>query len=309
MNQRLPPLQPLQTFAVVAATGSFTAAAKELHLSQSAVSRQIQQLEHYFGEELFARNTRKVMLSHRGQALLPLIENFISSLRHTCESTRLQLRTITVRMGPTFARRWFLPRLPRLQQDLPELNVQVDSAWFVQPQFTLGEVDLAIVYGNGNWPGMEVIPLAAERLTPVCAADYPGLVHGRLTPADLRQAVLLHANHDRSDWTHWLQAERLYDLEPHKHQVFDTMDFTLTAAGHGYGIAMGDLTFIEPELERGVLLRPFERMLDSGYGYYALYPSRAANQEKVADFVDWLAADPCVGYGRPALKIAASAAG
>lgn len=310
MNQRLPPLQTLQTFAVVAASGSFTAAAKELHLSQSAVSRQIQQLEHYFGQELFERSTRKVVLTAQGLALLPLIENAIRSLHQSFEASRLQERHITVRMGPTFARRWFLPRLPGLQQALPGVNVKVDSAWFMQPRFTLGEVDLAIIYGNGNWPGMEVIPLTSEQITPVCAPHYPLLAKGCLQTIDLADAIFLHANQERTDWMLWLQAEQLYDLEPRKHQVFDTMDFTLTAAQHGCGIAMGDLAFIGPELQYGQLVRPFARTIATGYGYYAIYPSRSASRDKVSDLVDWLASAPgsVLEHPRPQLKIAAGGA-
>eukprot|EP01034_Spumella_vulgaris_P019938 gene19938-25519_t len=114
-QNRLPPLQTLQTFSIVAETGSFTAAATELNLSQSAISRQIQQLEHYFGCSLFERHTRKVVITEQGAAIMPIVNGLLVSLRNSFEATRTKSRSLTIRMPPTFARRWLLPRLPELQ--------------------------------------------------------------------------------------------------------------------------------------------------------------------------------------------------
>jgi len=122
-QNRLPPLQTLQTFSVVAETGSFTQAASELNLSQSAISRQIQQLEHYFGCSLFQRHTRKVVLTEQGEAIVPIVSGLLISLRNSFEATRTKGRSLTVRMPPTFARRWLLPRLTDLHNRHPDLNI------------------------------------------------------------------------------------------------------------------------------------------------------------------------------------------
>ncbi|RFB78026.1 LysR family transcriptional regulator [Methylovirgula sp. 4M-Z18] len=273
---------------MVVETGSFTAAATELHLSQSAVSRQIQQLEYYFGCRLFERHTRKVVLTEQGAAMIPIIDGLLISLRNSFEATRMGGRSITVRMPPTFARRWLLPRLPDLHHRHENLNITIDTAWFARPTFTVGDIDLLITYGNGHWPGMDVFLLLAEKLTPMCSPDLADTLGHPAEIEKLRSCVFLHSNPRQSDWALWLQAEGAYDLCPARNQIFDTQDFAMTAAATGYGITMGDLYLAEPELKTGELVRPFPRVVESRYGYYAVYPSRSDSRQRVADLIAWL---------------------
>ncbi|ASV88395.1 lysR substrate binding domain protein (plasmid) [Ochrobactrum quorumnocens] len=286
-NNRLPPLQTLQSFSVVADTGSFTAAANQLNISQSAISRQIQLLEHYFGCSLFDRHTRKVLLTEQGRALLPIINGLMASLKSSFEATKRPSRTLTIRMPPTLARRWFLPRLPDLLKKHPDLNINIDTAWFARPNFSVDDIDMLITYGNGSWPGMVVIPLVRESLTPMCS---PSLIETLGQPANidkLAECVLIHSNPRHSDWMLWLQAEGAYSLRGSSNQVFDTQDFAITAAASGFGVTMGDLTFAEDDLASGALLRPFSRVLDTGYGYFALFPDRKQNRDKIQDISGW----------------------
>ncbi|MFK4822840.1 LysR substrate-binding domain-containing protein [Ochrobactrum quorumnocens] len=286
-NNRLPPLQTLQSFSVVADTGSFTAAANQLNISQSAISRQIQLLEHYFGCSLFDRHTRKVLLTEQGRALLPIINGLMASLKSSFEATKRPSRTLTIRMPPTLARRWFLPRLPDLLKKHPDLNINIDTAWFARPNFSVDDIDMLITYGNGSWPGMVVIPLVSESLTPMCS---PSLIETLGQPANidkLAECVLIHSNPRHSDWMLWLQAEGAYSLRGSSNQVFDTQDFAITAAASGFGVTMGDLTFAEDDLASGALLRPFSRVLDTGYGYFALFPDRKQNRDKIQDISGW----------------------
>ncbi|MBN9045584.1 MAG: LysR family transcriptional regulator [Rhizobiales bacterium] len=287
-SNRLPPLQTLQTFSVVAETGSFTLAAEQLNLSQSAISRQIQQLELYFGCTLLERHTRKVAVSAQGQALLPLVEGLLASFKSSFEALRTQSRTLTVRMTPTFARKWLLPRLPQLRDAHPDLSINIDTAWFIRPAFGVGDIDVLITYGNGVAPGMDVVPLLEEHMTPMCA---PALMETLGSPArveNLAGCTLLHADTRHSAWMTWLQAEEQYDFKPSHHQVFDTHDFALTAASSGLGVVMGDMSFTIEDRRRGELVVPFERVVSTGYGYYAFYPARNDVRRKVADFIDWL---------------------
>ncbi|MCV2403572.1 LysR substrate-binding domain-containing protein [Marinomonas sp. C2222] len=288
MLKKLPPLQTLQTFSVVASLGSFTSASKELNLSQSAVSRQIQQLEQYFGKPLFQRNSRTLVLTDQGTALLPVVEQTISSFMGSLEASMTKVMNINIRMAPTIARRWFFPLLKGLNEYLPDVNVNVDTAWHLEPQFALGNLDIMIVYGNGHWPGMEVIPILEEVITPVCAPDFDLLQNNKLTFESLANAVLLHSNPRHSDWQLWLQSQNLYDFTPYKHQTFDTQDLSLTLAAHGQGVAIGDLNLIKQDLKKKTLIRPFEQSIKTGYGYYAIYPSRPANILKVTPFIEWL---------------------
>ncbi len=287
---RLPPLQTLQTFLLVAETGSFTLAAEQLNLSQSAISRQIRQLELYFGCTLLERHTRKVALSAQGQALLPLVEGLLAGFKSSVESLRSQSRTLTARMTPTFARKWLLPRLPQLRDAYPDLNINIDTAWFVRPAFGAGDVDVLITYGNGVAPGMEVVPLLEEHMTPMCAPALLDMLGEPATFENLSQCTLLHADTRHSAWTTWLQAEGQYDFKASRHQVFDTHDFALTAAASGLGVVMGDMSFSIEDRRRGELVTPFRRVVSTGYGYYAYYPARDDARRKVADFIGWLRA-------------------
>ena len=286
-NNRLPPLQTLQSFSVVADTGSFTAAANQLNISQSAISRQIQLLEHYFGCSLFDRHTRKVLLTEQGRALLPIINGLMASLKNSFEATKRPSRTLTIRMPPTLARRWFLPRLPDLLRRHPDLNINIDTAWFARPNFSIDDIDMLITYGNGSWPGMVVIPLVRESLTPMCAPSLISILGRPANIAKLAECVLIHSNPRHSDWMLWLQAEGAYSLRGSSNQVFDTQDFAITAAASGFGVTMGDLTFAEDDLASGALLRPFSRVLDTGYGYFALFPDRQQNRDKIQDISGW----------------------
>ncbi|MDH0127055.1 LysR substrate-binding domain-containing protein [Brucella intermedia GD04153] len=285
---RLPPLQTLQAFSVVAATGSFTAAAEQLNLSQSAVSRQIQQLEHYFGCVLFERHTRMVSITERGMTILPIAEGLLSSFKNSIEASRIGTRSITVRITPTFTRRWLLPRLADLKQLYPDLSINIDTAWFQKPTFGLGDVDVFITYGNGFWPGMDVIHLMEERLTPMCSPYVASDLANDDDLSSLGKQTLIHSNPRQSDWTLWLQAQGAYSFQASSHQVFDTQDFALTAAASGLGVAMGDLTLFRQDIEERKLVTPYSKVVETGYGYYALYPARDEARAKVGDFANWL---------------------
>ncbi|MBZ9728039.1 LysR family transcriptional regulator [Mesorhizobium sp. CO1-1-11] len=287
-QNRLPPLQTLQTFSVVAETGSFTLAASELNLSQSAISRQIQQLEYYFGCSLFQRHTRKVVLTEQGEAIVPIVNGLLISLRNSFEATRTRGRSLTVRMPPTFARRWLLPRLTDLHGRHPGLNITIDTAWFARPTFGTGDIDLLVLYGNGHWPGMHVELLLPEKLTPMCSPSFATSLGNPARIESLADCVLLHSNARQSDWTLWLQAEGAYDLTAVRNQIFDTQDFAMTAAASGYGVTMGDMHLARQDLESGTLVTPFRRIIESGYGYYAICPAREDAKARVSDLLNWL---------------------
>lgn len=285
---RLPPLQTLQAFLVVAATGSFTTAAEQLNLSQSAVSRQIQQLEHFFGCSLFERHTRRVAITERGRAILPVVGGLLSSFKNSIEASRTTTQSITVRMTPTFTRRWFLPRLSDFKRLHPDLSVNIDTAWFQKPTFGLGHIDVLITYGNGFWPGMEVMKLLEERLTPMCSPDLANGLQKDDGLAALEKLTLIHSNPRQSDWTLWLQAEGTYSFHAAGHQIFDVQDLAFTAAAGGLGVAMGDLMLCSDDLRERKLVAPYDRVLETGYGYYAIYPARDEAKRKVGDFAEWL---------------------
>src|SRR5882757_7422857 len=185
---RLPPLYALGVFAAAARCGTFSRAAKQLFVTQSAISRQIQQLEEHLGLPLFIRHKRGLRLTPEAEALLPVVEDAFARLMRTCDSLRNAGQVLTLRMPPTLATRWFLPRLPLLRTVLPEVDVRVTTSDGRAARFEDSDVDAAIMYGRGDWPDVECVRLMPERLAPVCS---PELAKSLSAPADLKGMHLL----------------------------------------------------------------------------------------------------------------------
>jgi len=283
--RRLPNLHSVEVFAVAARAGSFTRAARELKVTQSAISRQIQQLELSLGTTLFIRSKRGLRLTADGEALLPVIDEAFGRLAKICDSVRNASQVLTLRMPPTLASRWFLPRLPSLRAALGDVDVRVTTydAW--QLRFEDTDIDAAIVHGQGDWPALDVVRLMPELLTPVCA---PTIAQNLRTPADVGKSRLLHCE-STAAWRQWLDVAGVADTDARRGATFDTLELALSAATRGQGIALGDLNLISESLRDGVLVAPFERVLHQGIGYFLVYPPYRANLPKIRALRDWLA--------------------
>ncbi|MEA9995100.1 LysR substrate-binding domain-containing protein [Pseudomonas sp. 10B1] len=281
---RLPPLRGLEVFAAAARYGTFSRAAKELFVTQSAVSRQIQQLEEHLGVILFIRHKTGLRMTPEAEALLPVVDDAFARLTNMCNSLRTSSQVLTLRMPPTLATRWFLPLLPSLRLLMPDVDVRVTTydAW--EPRFEDSDIDAAIIHGRGDWKGVEAIALMAERLTPVCSPEMAK----RLTqPADLKSMPLLHCI-PANGWSRWLEAAGVGSIASHRGQTFDTLDLALSAATRGQGVALGDLNLVRESLKDGVLVAPFETELNQGIGYYLIYPAARAQLPKIRALREWL---------------------
>lgn len=285
MPAPLPPLYALQAFLAAARLGSFTHAARELHLTQGAVSRQVQLLESYFGCPLFVRQARGLALTAEGMELLAPVEEALSALGQASARVRRSMGVLTVQLPPTIGVRWFLPRLPRLQAALPHLEVRVSTHWSAQPDFARSDVDVIVAHGPGGWPNVIERPLMRERLTPLCA---PATAEGLRAPADLAGATLLHPGPERREWARWLAHVGLPLLPAAREQVFDTLDMCLQAAARGQGVAIADPTILAEALESKSLVMPFDAHVESGNGYFLTYPPQRQGQRKVELFEAWL---------------------
>ena len=282
--RRLPKLHAIEIFAVAARAGSFSHAARELSVTQSAISRQIQHLERALGVTLFIRHKGGLRLTSEGHVLLPVVEESLGRLASVCDNLRNSNQVLTLRLPPTLAARWFLPLLPAMHADLANVDVRVTTydAW--QPRFEDNDIDAAIIHGRGDWPELEAIKLMPELLTPVCSA----VVAKRLTkPSDLGKVPLLYCN-PPTTWAHWLEAAGLKGIASHRAATFDTLELALAAATRGQGVALGDLNLIRESLRDGVLIAPFERLLDEGIAYYLVYPPYRAQLPKIRALREWL---------------------
>ncbi|WP_118185924.1 LysR substrate-binding domain-containing protein [Paraburkholderia phosphatilytica] len=286
--ERYPPFNVLQTLLVVFRCGSFTAAAQQLYLSQSAVSRHVQQIEEYFGCSLFVRHTRMVVPTAECHKLVPIVEELLATARRSMHITTTGAQTITLRVTPTFASRWLLPRLSSFYTDVPGAQLNIDTAWFLPTNFGEGTLDAAILFGTGNWEGLQATCLMREKLTPICSPQTASGMPPLVVPEDLKNHTLLHSSFGRRGWLLWLQQVGNLENHSYREQVFDTLDLAFSAAARGMGVALGDLNLVEENLSNSSLVTPFEQVVETGAGYYLVHPPRNEYREKLKPLLDWL---------------------
>ncbi|KSV67648.1 Glycine cleavage system transcriptional activator [compost metagenome] len=228
-DRRFPPLGGLQAFLAVARTSSFSQASEILHISQSSISRQILQLENHFRSTLFLRSTRRVVLTDAGQRLLPYIEQLVALLIEADQAVTQPPQTVTLRVHPSPAIRWLMPRLPEFYREHAHVRVDIDTAWARRPDFEMEGIHGMIEYGVGPWPGLTEDRLWEEQLTPVCR---PGLVDDFKDRKSFEGLVLLHMDRNYETWERWA-AQTQMSLLGARHLVFDTLDLAVTAAQQG----------------------------------------------------------------------------
>ncbi|WP_273499213.1 LysR substrate-binding domain-containing protein [Methylorubrum populi] len=261
------PLHALLVFATAMRSGSFTRAATTLGVTQGAVSRQVKYLEDEIGTALFVRHKLGLRATPAGESLFATVDDALGRIAATYDGLRQRRQTLTLRVPPTLAVRWFIPLLPSLRLALPDIDIRV--ATDDGRGRSLGEdgVDAAILYGRGSWSGLIAIPLLSERLTPVCS---PALAADLATPHDLHRHRLLQcAPHDA--WRRWLVQAGVNTDHLRHAETFDTLELALSAATRGMGITLGDKTLLSESFSDNILVAPFAQTLDLGMGYHLVF--------------------------------------
>jgi LysR family glycine cleavage system transcriptional activator len=288
---RLPSLNGLRAFEAAARHLSFTLAAAELNVTQTAVSHQIRRLEQELGIKLFVRRNRTIALTAEAQDYLPRIRAAFNDLRLATARLRQKDndRVLTVSTLASLAAKWLLPRLAAFQESHPAIDVRITTSTDLV-DFSSGDVDAAIRYGRGNWPGLRADWLMADRMFPVCS---PTLLRGERPlrrPEDLRDHVLLHTSGaSRDDWRLWLTAAGLpADLSGHGGLTFDLNFVTVQAAIDGHGVAIGRTSYVRDDIAKGRLVVPFDITLPLDAGFYLVSPEDRADTPKLAVFREWL---------------------
>lgn len=292
MSSSLPSLNGLRAFEAAARHLSFTQAAAELHVTQTAISHQIRRLEAQLGLRLFTRGKRALTLTREAQDYVPAVRAAFEDLRGATERLLRPKsgRLLIVSTMASLAAKWLLPRLAGFQEAHPGIEVRIStSAHLVD--FRREEVDVAIRYGRGRWPGLRAQWLMAEDIFPVCS---PALREGKKPlrrPADLVHHTLLHAGVSRDDWQLWLTAAGLpTSLATRPGLTFDLSLMALQAAIDGLGVALGRTPFVEADIASGRLVVPFDVKLPAEAGFYVVAPEETADAPKIAVFRDWLIA-------------------
>ena len=290
MSKRLPPLNALRVFDAAARHLSFTRAADELFVTQAAVSHQIKSLEDFLGLKLFRRRNRSLLLTEEGQSYFQDIKEIFSQLT---EATRkLQARSakgaLTVSLLPSFAIQWLVPRLSSFNSAYPGIDVRIQAVDRQEDKLA-DDVDVAIFYGRGNWPGLRVEKLYAEYLLPVCS---PALLTGDKalkTPADLAQQTLLH-DASRRDWQTYTRQLGLSHINVQQGPIFSHSAMVLQAAIHGQGVALANNVMSQSEIEAGRLVCPFNDVLVSKNAFYLVCHDSQAELGKIAAVRQWILA-------------------
>ncbi|APQ12117.1 LysR family transcriptional regulator [Pseudomonas oryzihabitans] len=286
----------LQVFACAARHLSFTRCAEELHVTPGAISQQMRQLEERLGFKLFHRVARGLELTAEGQRLATTLNQAYGLI--DAELRRLNAGqfggVVRLRSIPSFLGKWLTPRLPRLQERFPDLQLRLvaeDSSWSLRE----GEFDLAIDLNDGSYPGLASTPLMEEEIFPVCA---PGLLQGRppLERAeDLEFYPLLHditawrGSYEYAEWEFYLASIGAPALDVRRGHTFNRNHLTIEAAIAGMGVAIARRALITDELARGVLvIPPFGRSVPAQKRYMLLYAQGALADPRLRALHDWL---------------------
>jgi LysR family glycine cleavage system transcriptional activator len=314
----LPPLNGLRAFEAAGRNLSFTVAARELNVTQSAVSHQIRALEARMGLPLFRRlNGSALVLTDAGQLLLPVVRDAFDTLRIGVERViqrEASAGTLTISVSPAFAARWLIPRLGSFRARHPELDLRI-SASTIETDFTReADVDAAIRHGQGEWHGLRADCFIEDEVFPVCA---PSLLDGPDPPttpeALLRHHVLLEdARHDY--WARWLDAVGCRNLVAARRRdrlsgggslVFDDIALVLQAAIEGQGVGMGRSSLVAEDLAAGRLVQPLPPVVPGRYGYYFVCPHAQAERAKIAKLREWLFTESGTELRRQGIQSAA----
>ena len=284
----LPPMSALHCFAAAARHGNFSAAGKEVGLTQSAVSRQIAHLESWLQMTLFERRGRRVVLSAEGsdyaEAITPALERIRRATARALE--RRPEQELSISTLPSFGMRWLAPRLPGLTERHPDLIVNFlarsDEFDFADESF-----DAAIHFGLPDWPHVKHDLLFREAAIPIAS---PRLLadHAVKTPADLARLPLLVQSSRRNAWSQWFTQAGVAVPAPAIGPSFEHFLMLAQAAAAGAGVALIPSFLIEPELRSGALVCPFDLPISGEQAYYLVYPPDRLANPMFRHFRDWI---------------------
>ena len=289
----LPALDLLVGFESAARHLSFTKAGEELYLTQSAVSRQIKELEDQLGVPLFQRRHRALALTEAGHQFYAAAAQALSTMRTATDRLRAHAgkKALSVTTTHSFAALWLIPRLAGFTRDHPGVDVRITAETRVQNLERDG-LDLALRHGPASLAGANAIRLFGEKVFPVCS---PRLLKKKPLekPMDLKNHVLLQyddpdGRHPWLHWKTWLEVERIADLRPAGTLSFSGYEQIIPAAIAGHGVALGRSPLVKDLMRSGELVAPFKSSADPARAYFAILSRNTAGRPEVTAFVEWL---------------------
>jgi len=286
-------------FEAVARHSSVTRAAGELNVTPGAVSQQVRQLEKALQAELFVRQHGKLALTDGGRFLAERLATAFESIERAVADVAGDpgSRKLRLKVTPTFAIRWLVPRLTRFYEQHPEFEIEVGTYPRQEDAF-VEEVDFVVRHGLGDWDDAVCDPIFRDALVPVCSA---GMARTLGKPADLAGQNLLHSMMRTDAWDLWFSAQGLAKLRPRRSTKLANAAVTYQAAIDGLGVALAQVPYVADDLASGKLVMPFaDRIMRTGSGYYLAFAKRKVNHANIRLFREWMRAVPKGSAQQPA---------
>ncbi len=292
VRSQLPPMTTLAAFEASARLRSFTRASEELFITQAAVSRQIRILEQYLGVKLFDRTHRRIELTEAGQRFQHSVSVALDLLANSAGSIRVENTPHDLTLGAdlSMAHLWLMPRFHEFQAQFPEISVNIIASDSEGDCLKSG-VDMALLYGDGNWPGFDATLLVSEEIFPVCAPEYLQNNPPILAPRDFLDHTLLDLRGDRWDWVdwhQWLTKKKIPFSEDMRSLGFNNLPLLIQAACAGQGIALGWDRLLDRQLGNGELVQPLKVSLKTGRGYFLVKRSGVKLTQEATVLERWV---------------------
>jgi LysR family glycine cleavage system transcriptional activator len=276
---------------------NFTRAADELGLTPAAVSYQIKEIEDQVGAQLFLRTSRSIRLTEAGAIMCDAAKEAIDVLEKAVSRARKKARGadyLRVTVDPQFATKWLMRRVDQFRKRHPEIELRFDVSYEVR-DFDLDDVDVAIRFGPGKYPGLAVHRLFDNVIVPVCSPRLLASGKPLEKPSDLQRHTLAHIEWSRPgvtwpNWRMWMAAAGVADFDDSRTIVFGTSTDAVEAAIAGEAVALADFAMVASDLSEGKLIRPFELSIrtPSEYAYFLVYPQQNNGDARIAAFREWL---------------------
>jgi len=289
MSRRLPPLKSVTAFEAAARRGSFNEAAVELFVTPSAISHQVKSLEAYLGVSLFRRARRQVHLTIAG-------ERYLKSVSHALDEIDLATRrllasanagAVNISVAPAFLTRWLVPKVREFQDRHPDIELRLSPNSGVI-DFGWSDIDMAIYFGDGKWPGVEVFFLREVVLVPVCSPAYVEANPPMTAPGDLCAHTLIDVSTRPAEWNEFLASFGVTRQKSGKRLSFSSTSLALGAAMESLGIALADRQVVAREVLYGRLVTPVDIAMENHLGYYLVYQKDRRLTDEMRAFLDWV---------------------
>lgn len=284
----LPPLSALRTFDTAARHLSFTKAAEELCVTQSAVSRQIRLLEEFLDLQLFERGHRTLALTAEGERYQRDIAGIFAQMDLATRRLRRDRRreVLKIQTYTTFTMRWLIPRLRGFQEQYPEIEVQLTAS--LKPvDFSNSDIHGAVRAGHGEWP-VRADKLCDTYLVPVCSPQFAQTAFSGEGAETLDDKTLLHSLGRPNDWDVWFSGAGISYGDLDRGHRFESSSMSYQAAQKGLGVAIGQRFLVEDDLRSGLLVTPIEKHVYSNETYYFLSSPRYSGIPRLELFREWL---------------------